>query len=124
MPAPASGVGGVSTRLMAARSAVMPSRPNPDGLSQINSIWAFSPSARGRSLPLPKTNSAVPGSVPAGAVSRPKPSACAAPAGRDQEPAFGHSLTLNSATAGTNWVELEAQLPDGRRVFAVTNFTV
>ena len=39
-----------------------------------------------------------------------------------QEPAFGVSLPLPPAGA-RQWVEAEAQLPDGRRVFGVTNFT-
>ncbi|MDB6122929.1 MAG: hypothetical protein JWQ71_1922 [Pedosphaera sp.] len=41
---------------------------------------------------------------------------------RDQEPAFGNHFTFKSAAAGPQWVEVEAQLPDGRRAFASTNF--
>jgi hypothetical protein len=41
---------------------------------------------------------------------------------RDQEPAFGKNFSFVPATKGAQWVEAEAQLPDGRRVFAVTNF--
>src|ERR1044071_3247665 len=39
-----------------------------------------------------------------------------------QEPAFGHSFSFHPARLGTTWLEAEAQLPDGRRLFAVTNF--
>jgi hypothetical protein len=39
----------------------------------------------------------------------------------NQEPAFGPTYGLNQGTNG--WVEAEAQFPDGRRLFAVTNFT-
>lgn len=38
------------------------------------------------------------------------------------EPAFGKSFSFTPAHSGTQWIEAEAQLPDGRRVFAVTNF--
>jgi len=38
------------------------------------------------------------------------------------EPAFGNSLSF-SPSKGAQWIEVEAQLPDGRRVFGVTNFT-
>jgi hypothetical protein len=41
---------------------------------------------------------------------------------RDQEPAFGKIFSFKPANRGTQWLESEAQLPDGRRVFAVTNF--
>jgi hypothetical protein len=40
----------------------------------------------------------------------------------DQEPAIGSSFTFSPVRAGPQWVEAEAQLPDGRRVFGVTNF--
>ena len=40
---------------------------------------------------------------------------------RDQEPTFGSSFTFTSTNAGPCWVEVEAQLPDGRRAFGVTN---
>jgi hypothetical protein len=43
---------------------------------------------------------------------------------RDQEPAFGSTFPLQPQRAGEAWVEVEAQWPDGRRAFAVTNFTV
>jgi Glycosyl hydrolase family 9/Cellulase N-terminal ig-like domain len=39
----------------------------------------------------------------------------------NQEPAFGPTYSLNRAASG--WVEAEAQFPDGRRLFAATNFT-
>jgi len=42
---------------------------------------------------------------------------------RDQEPAFGSSFTFAPTNNGVQWVEAEAQLPDGRRVFAKANFT-
>ena len=38
-----------------------------------------------------------------------------------QEPVIGKSFTFPPARLGQQWVEAEAQLPDGRRVFAVTN---
>lgn len=41
----------------------------------------------------------------------------------DQEPAFGKTFSFTPANRGAQWLEAEAQLPDGRRVFAVTNFT-
>jgi hypothetical protein len=37
-----------------------------------------------------------------------------------QEPAFGKTFALDSKPS-PQWVEAEAQWPDGRRVFAVTN---
>jgi Glycosyl hydrolase family 9/Cellulase N-terminal ig-like domain len=43
---------------------------------------------------------------------------------QDQEPAFGKQFNLTPARNGPNWIEAEALLPDGRRVFAVTNLTV
>jgi hypothetical protein len=42
---------------------------------------------------------------------------------RDQEPAFGGEFTFTPRTDDDYWVEAEAQWPDGRRVFAVGNFT-
>jgi len=42
---------------------------------------------------------------------------------RDQEPAFGPTFTFSPKNNGPQWVEAEAQLADGRRVFAVTNFS-
>jgi hypothetical protein len=42
---------------------------------------------------------------------------------QDHEPVFGNRFHFQAAKAGPQWVEAEAQLPDGRRVFAVTNFT-
>ncbi|GEM_PF-621042 len=40
---------------------------------------------------------------------------------RDQEPNFGANFTFAPKFPGLQWVEVEAQLPDGRRVFAATN---
>ena len=42
--------------------------------------------------------------------------------GRDQEPAFGKTFSFAPRQSGSQWLEAEAQLPDGRRIFAVTNF--
>ncbi|MBI2949441.1 MAG: glycoside hydrolase family 9 protein [Verrucomicrobia bacterium] len=36
---------------------------------------------------------------------------------RNQEPAFGNAFTLVPASQGTHWIEVEAQWPDGRRMF-------
>jgi Glycosyl hydrolase family 9/Cellulase N-terminal ig-like domain len=44
--------------------------------------------------------------------------------GRDQIPAFGAHYDFVPANKGANWVEAEAMLPDGRRVYGVTNITV
>ena len=44
---------------------------------------------------------------------------------RDQEPYLGwtnNAFTFTPKYAGPQWVEAEAQLPDGRRVFAAANF--
>ena len=41
---------------------------------------------------------------------------------RDQEPTFGKTFSFTPAHGGEQWIEAEAQLPDGRRVFGVTNF--
>ena len=41
---------------------------------------------------------------------------------RDQEPAFGSTFTFTPSNSGAQWVEAEAQLPDGRRVFAKSSF--
>ena len=41
---------------------------------------------------------------------------------RDQEPVFGETFRFKPAGGGSQWIEVEAQLPDGRRAFAVTNF--
>ena len=41
---------------------------------------------------------------------------------RDQEPAFGTSFKFSPKNPGDQWVEAEVQWPDGRRVYAVTNF--
>ena len=41
---------------------------------------------------------------------------------RDQEPAFGKTFSFTPNDRGAQWLEAEAQLPDGRRIFAVTNF--
>src|SRR5207302_381537 len=43
---------------------------------------------------------------------------------RDFEPSFGQNLVVAPKSNGTQWVQAEAQLPDGRRVFAVGSFTV
>ncbi len=42
---------------------------------------------------------------------------------RDQQPAFGQAFTFAPVNNGPQWVEAEAQFPDGRRVFASNNFT-
>jgi len=39
-----------------------------------------------------------------------------------QEPSFGSTLSFTPAGLATTWLEAEAQLPDGRRLFASTNF--
>jgi glycosyl hydrolase family 9/cellulase-like Ig domain-containing protein len=41
---------------------------------------------------------------------------------REQEPMFGKTFSFAPQHSGPQWLEVEAQLPDGRRVFAVTNF--
>jgi hypothetical protein len=41
---------------------------------------------------------------------------------RDQEPSFGSTFTFTPSNSGDQWVEAEAQLPDGRRVFAKSSF--
>ncbi|MHC1764173.1 MAG: glycoside hydrolase family 9 protein [Verrucomicrobiia bacterium] len=41
---------------------------------------------------------------------------------RDQEPVFGNPVTFTPKNAGTQWIEAEAQLPDGRRVVAKATF--
>jgi hypothetical protein len=41
---------------------------------------------------------------------------------RDQQPAFGQSFTFAPLNNGPQWVEAEAQFPDGRRVFAKGSF--
>ena len=43
--------------------------------------------------------------------------------GRDQAPAYGATFTFNPKNNGPQWVEIEAQWPDGRRVFATATFT-
>jgi len=42
---------------------------------------------------------------------------------RDQEPAFGTTYTISPKNNGEQWVEAEAEWPDGRRVFAAGAFT-
>jgi len=42
---------------------------------------------------------------------------------RDQQPTFGQTYTFAPVNNGPQWVEAEAQFPDGRRVFASNNFT-
>jgi hypothetical protein len=39
-----------------------------------------------------------------------------------QEPRLGNQITFVSGKEGPQWIEVEAQWPDGRRVFAVKNF--
>ena len=41
---------------------------------------------------------------------------------RDQEPAFGQTFTFTPKNNGSQWVEAEAQMPDGRRIFAKASF--
>ncbi len=41
---------------------------------------------------------------------------------RDQQPAFGQSFTYTPINNGPQWVEAEAQWPDGRRIFATNVF--
>jgi len=41
---------------------------------------------------------------------------------RDQHPTPGANFTFAAVNVGPQWVEVEALLPDGRRVFATTNF--
>jgi hypothetical protein len=41
---------------------------------------------------------------------------------RDQEPSFGATFTFSPKNNGTQWVEAEAQMPDGRRIFAKASF--
>lgn len=43
---------------------------------------------------------------------------------RDQEPSFGPTFTYTPRSPGLQWVEAEACLPDGRRVFAQHSFRV
>ncbi|MFN7139820.1 MAG: hypothetical protein ACK4UN_10815, partial [Limisphaerales bacterium] len=43
---------------------------------------------------------------------------------RNHEPFLGHTFTLLPTNAGPHWVEAEALLPDGRRLFATNTFTV
>jgi len=40
------------------------------------------------------------------------------------DPVFGASFSFAPTSAGKYWIEAEAQWPDGRRVFAMTNLTV
>jgi hypothetical protein len=40
----------------------------------------------------------------------------------EREPVFGKTFAFAPVSGRTNWIEAEAQLPDGRRVFAATNF--
>jgi hypothetical protein len=41
----------------------------------------------------------------------------------DQEPSDGATFTFSPKKSGTQWVEVEAQWPDGRRAFASAKFT-
>jgi len=43
--------------------------------------------------------------------------------GRDQAPIYGQTFTFIPKSPGLQWAEAEAQLPDGRRVFARETFT-
>lgn len=43
--------------------------------------------------------------------------------GRDQSPVYGAQSTFTPVQPGTQWAEVEAHLPDGRRVFARRTFT-
>jgi hypothetical protein len=40
----------------------------------------------------------------------------------NHEPAIGKVYHLNPMKLGKIWVEAECQLPDGRRIFATTNY--
>jgi hypothetical protein len=42
---------------------------------------------------------------------------------RDQQPYIGSTFTFSAKNPGQQWVEAEALLPDGRRLFCKTNFT-
>ncbi len=41
-----------------------------------------------------------------------------------EEPSLGQSRVLTATRPGPHWLEAEAQLPDGRRAFAVLEFDV
>jgi hypothetical protein len=43
--------------------------------------------------------------------------------GRDQQPAFGPTYAFVPMNNGTQWVEVEINWPDGRRVFGAASFT-
>jgi hypothetical protein len=43
--------------------------------------------------------------------------------GNGQDPIFGPSFVFTPKTVGSQWVQAEAQLPDGRRIFAKGSFT-
>ena len=43
---------------------------------------------------------------------------------QDQDPSYDNKFTFTPKNSGPNWVEVEAQLPDGRRVFAQGSITV
>jgi hypothetical protein len=43
--------------------------------------------------------------------------------GRENPPVFASEFTFTPRQPGEQWVEAEAQLPDGRRVFAAAAFT-
>jgi hypothetical protein len=42
---------------------------------------------------------------------------------QDQDPAYGDKFTFTPKKSGPQWVEVEAELPDGRRVFASGSIT-
>ncbi|HEY2329658.1 MAG TPA: glycoside hydrolase family 9 protein [Verrucomicrobiae bacterium] len=41
---------------------------------------------------------------------------------QNQEPTFGTNFVFTPTNYGMQWIEVEAQWPDGRRIFATTNF--
>jgi len=43
---------------------------------------------------------------------------------QNQDPTFGQTFTFTTTNMGSQWVEAEAQLPDGRRVFAIGNVMI
>jgi hypothetical protein len=43
--------------------------------------------------------------------------------GRDNPPVFAREFAFTPRATGEQWVEAEAQWPDGRRMFAVAKFS-
>ncbi len=41
-----------------------------------------------------------------------------------QEPVYGPTFSFTTSNSTTQWVEVEAQLPDGRRIFGIDDFSV